>query len=432
MTAGPSVISDPPGSRTLQSPAAIMFRTLVLRRLSALTSARLSVTERSARWMCGGADPAPCFHVAVRNPRFWRCVALGGSIGAAEAYMRGWWTTDDLGGLLRAFAAEIPQADALETGTGRLGALVARIGHLARPNSRRGARRNIIAHYDLGNDFFALFLDPTLSYSSALFESPQMSLEDAQIAKIDRLCRKLDLRPGQHLLEIGTGWGAMAIHAARYYGCLVTTTTISREQHALASERVRRAGLADRVRILLDDYRDLRGRFDRIVSVEMIEAVGHRNLPRFFGACGRLLLPGGAMGLQVITTPDHRYERYRRSTDFIQAWIFPGSCVPSLSAMTDAMRRTSDLRVLHLEEFGAHYAATLARWCDRFLGAAEELRVRGFTDAFIRCWEWYFRYCEAGFTAGTVGVQQIVLARPGATIEPARLPPLPAAPRGAP
>ncbi|MCX5661338.1 MAG: cyclopropane-fatty-acyl-phospholipid synthase [Planctomycetota bacterium] len=353
----------------------------------------------------------------VLAPGFYRRATLGGSLGAADAYIRGEWACDDLVALFRILLRNLPAADDLDTGLARLRAPLARLAHALRANTRDGSARNIHAHYDLGNDFFALFLDETMSYSSGIFERPDATLRDASVAKIDRLCRKLELRPEDHILEIGTGWGALAIHAAKNFGCRVTTTTISAPQRELALARIKAAGLEGRIEVLLRDYRDLRGQYDKLVSVEMIEAVGHRFLPTYFGACARLLKPQGVMALQAITMPDHRYEDYRRQVDFIQAYIFPGSCVPSTAAMTNAIARASDFRVLHLEDFGLDYARTLREWRTRFCARLDEVRAQGYTDAFIRMWEYYLCYCEAGFAERYTGVAQIVLGRPGARRE---------------
>ena len=387
-------------------------RRLVHTRLEGLRSGEITLADgpRTRRFGQPGGRRAA---VTVHHPGFYLDVALGGSLGAAEAYIQGRWSSDDLTALLRIFARDLEATDELERGWARLAAPVARGLHWLRRNSRTGSARNIRAHYDLGNDFFRLFLDPTMSYSCGVFESEDASMEEASVAKMERICHKLELGPRDHLLEIGTGWGGMAIHAASRYGCRVTTATISREQHALASERVQQAGLEDRVTVLLRDYRALEGRYDKIVSVEMIEAVGHEYLPAFFGTCGRLLVPDGLLLVQGITMPDHRYERYRKSVDFIQAYVFPGSCLPSVTAMCAAASRASDLRPAHLEDITPHYAETLRRWREAFFGNLDEVRRQGYSEPFIRLWEYYLCYCEAGFEEGVCGDVQIVFAKPG-------------------
>ena len=350
--------------------------------------------------------------VTVHDPAFYLDIALGGSLGAAESYIRGRWSCDDLTQLCRIFARNLDVTDDLERGWARLLAPVTRGLHWLRRNTKAGSAKNIHAHYDLGNDFFRLFLDPTMNYSCGIFESPEDSMEEASFAKMDRICRKLDLRPEDRLLEIGTGWGAMAIHAAAWHGCRVTTTTISREQHKLATERVAAAGLEDRITVLLRDYRDLEGQYDKIVSVEMIEAVGHDYLPKYFGACGRLLKPDGMLLIQGITMGDDRYESYRKSVDFIQRYVFPGSCLPSVTTMCAAAGQASDLRPAHLEDLTPHYAETLRRWRGAFFENLADVRRMGYSDAFIRLWDYYLSYCEAGFEEGTCGDVQILFAKP--------------------
>jgi cyclopropane-fatty-acyl-phospholipid synthase len=284
--------------------------------------------------------------------------------------------------------------------------------HWANRNSRDGSRRNIAAHYDLGNDFFALFLDETLAYSCGVFEREDATLHEAQLAKFDRICRRLRLTAADHLLEIGTGWGGLAIHAAARYGCRVTTTTISREQHALAAQRIAQAGLEDRVTLLLEDYRDLDGSYDKLVSVEMIEAVGHQYLDDYTAQCSRLLAPEGAMLLQAITIQDQFYEAALESVDFIQRYIFPGSFIPSVTAIVDSVRRSTDMKVFHLEDIGPHYATTLGRWRTSFLARLDDVRRLGYPESFLRMWDFYLCYCEGGFLERQLGDVQMLLTKP--------------------
>ena len=350
------------------------------------------------------------------SPRFWRRVLVGGGIGAAEAYADGLWRTDDLTGLLRVLARNLRSSGRLEDGLARLRGLADRVLHAARRNHRGGSRRNIAAHYDLGNDFFATFLDPTMMYSCAVFPHPGASLEEASEHKLDLVCRKLGLKPGLRVVEIGTGWGGFALHAAGRYSCEVVTTTISRRQEDLARERVRRAGLEDRVEILRLDYRDLPAalgrRFDRLVSIEMIEAVGHRFLPAYMGVVSDLLKPDGLALIQAITISDQRYEEYRRSVDFIQRHIFPGALLPSLGRILECLREPTDLRLSGLEEITPHYARTLRLWRERLLAAGDRLLELGLPPQFQRLWEYYFSYCEAGFLERTIGDYQLLFAKP--------------------
>ncbi len=394
--------------------AALPWRRLVLSRLAPLAEGVLSIRDAAAEATAG--RPAPdglSARIEVRHPRFWRRVALGGSLAAAESYADGDWETDDLTAVVRVLARNADAIDAVDGGLARLRRPVDALAHFLRRNTRAGSRRNIAEHYDLGNDFFALMLDPTMTYSCGVFESEDSTLEEASAAKIDRLCRLLRLRPGDHLLEIGTGWGAFAIQAARRYGCRVTTTTISRAQHELAAERVARAGLEGRVTVLLEDYRDLRGRHDKLVSVEMLEAVGAEHYREFFARCSALLEPHGLLALQVITIADQRYQQARRGVDFVKRWVFPGSNIPSVTALLDAATAASDLRLRHLEEIGPHYARTLRAWREN-LARNREAVERITAPRFRRLWHYYLCYCEAGFAEGYNGDVQMLLARPRA------------------
>jgi cyclopropane-fatty-acyl-phospholipid synthase len=306
----------------------------------------------------------------------------------------------------------------MEGGAAFVTAPLRRLLHWLNRNSRDGSRRNIAAHYDLGNDLFALMLDETMAYSCGIYQRADATLHEAQVAKFERICRKLRLSPADHLLEIGTGWGGFAIHAASRYGCRVTTTTISREQHDWAREKIEAAGLSDRVTLLLDDYRDLGGRYDKLVSIEMIEAVGARYLDTYTAQCARLLEPHGAMLLQAITIQDQLYEEALESVDFIQRFIFPGSFIPSVSAVTDSVRRVTDFKVFHLEDIGPHYATTLRHWRENFFARLPEVHRLGYPDAFVRMWEYYLCYCEGGFLERQLGDVQMLLTRPGCRLPP--------------
>jgi cyclopropane-fatty-acyl-phospholipid synthase len=350
--------------------------------------------------------------IAIHEPSAWLDIAFGGTLGAAEAYMSGGWSCDDLTALCRIFARNAEAMEDLEGGLAKLAAPLAKAFHWLRRNTRGGSERNIRAHYDLGNGFFQLFLDPTMNYSCGIFETPDRSMEEASFLKMDRICQKLELNPKDDLLEIGAGWGALAIHAAAWYGCHVTATTISREQYEMAQRRVHEAGLDSRVTVLLRDYRELTGEYSKLVSVEMIEAVGHEFLETYFGACSRLLRPDGLMLVQAITMPDHRYERYRKGVDFIQRYVFPGSCLTSVTSMCAAAGKAGDLRAAHLEDLTPHYAETLRRWRETFFARIAEVRALGYPESFIRLWEYYFCYCEAGFEEGVCGNVQVLFAKP--------------------
>ncbi len=386
----------------------------VLRQLERLNAGQLTLVDGDRRVVFGGpagaADPEVV--VTVRHPHFYTDIAFGGSIGAGEAYMHGYWSCDDLTAAVRLLLRNRDVLDGMETGLARVTAPIQKLFHHLNRNTRDGSRRNIAAHYDLGNDFFALWLDDTMMYSSAVFEHPGMTLEQASCAKLDRICRKLALSPLDHVLEIGTGWGGFALHAARHYGCRVTTTTISREQFEFARSRIEQVGLSDRVTLLLRDYRDLDGRYDKLVSIEMIEAVGHHFLDTFFRRCSELLKPDGMMLLQAITIADQRYKQARRSVDFIQRYIFPGSCIPSIAVMTDSIARVTDMKLFHLEDIGPHYATTLKHWRERMFANIERVRALGYPEAFIRMWEFYLCYCEGGFAERAIGDVHMLLTKP--------------------
>lgn len=388
------------------------LRQRLLGKLEGLRHGRLELRDALGAAQLGdGGDLT--VEIEVRDPAFYRALAGNGSVGAGEAYMEGLWQCDDLVALVRLLVRNRDLLDGMESGSARLGGWLMSAWHAFQRNSRSGSRRNIAAHYDLGNELFALFLDDSLMYSSAIYAHPGESLEAAQRRKLERICRKLDLKPSDHLLEIGTGWGGMALHAARHYGCRVTTTTISREQHALASARIREAGLEDRVTLLLQDYRDLDGRYDKLVSIEMIEAVGHHYLPTYLGKCASLLTDDGLALIQAITIEDHRYAQALRSVDFIKRFIFPGSFIPSVSAILGEAAKASDLRLINLEDIGESYALTLREWRRRFFARVDEVRSLGYDERFVRMWEFYLCYCEGGFLERSIGDAQLLLAKPG-------------------
>ena len=389
-----------------------LARRLLHARFARITEGRLSIIEGAGSVSFGpGNAGAPHAELTVHDPRFYRGVLFGGHLGAVETYLDGWWESDDLTAVVRLMVQNRAVLDSFEGGLARLAEPVRRAWHAMRRNTRSGSRRNIAAHYDLGNEFFAAFLDDTLTYSCGIFERPDMTLREASIAKYDRLCRKLALAPGDHVMEIGTGWGGFALHAATTYGCRVTTTTISREQHRLACERVHTAGLDDRVTVLLRDYRDLEGRFDKLVSIEMIEAVGHRFYRGFFRKCAELLKPGGQMALQSITIDPRHYDQARHEVDFIKRYIFPGANIPSVPVLRHAAERRAGLSLLHLEDITPHYAETLKRWRENFVARWDRLRALGFSEEFRRLWEFYFCYCEGGFRERFLGDVQMVFAR---------------------
>lgn len=388
-------------------------RRALLDRLATLPGDRLRVLEDGVPVDCGPGGGLEAT-VRVHDPRFWTEAALGGSLGAAESYVRGEWDADDLTTVVRILARHRDTLAALDRGPA---ALLRPIGAIARAlhrNTRHGARANIAAHYDLGNDFFRLFLDRTLMYSSAIFASPEATLEEASVHKLDVVCRRLGLRPGMEVVEIGSGWGGFAVHAAARWGARVTTTTISAEQHRETVARVAAAGLGDRVTVLREDYRDLPRRlgrrFDRLVSIEMIEAVGGEFLGGYFEVLGRLLAPEGLGLVQAIVIRDQDQPAYRRSHDFIRKHIFPGGELPSVTSMVAAATGRSPLRIAGLDDWTPHYARTLALWRERFHANAPALERMGFDETFRRTWHWYFCSCEAGFLERTIGLVHLHLA----------------------
>ncbi|HCN76063.1 MAG TPA: cyclopropane-fatty-acyl-phospholipid synthase [Verrucomicrobiales bacterium] len=368
--------------------------------------------------LLGDGVSAPQAEMRLRDPRafFRRCI-LFGNIGFGESHTAGEWDTDDIAAVITWFIRSITRSQGARASSSRLPftnllRLGSRLWHFGRRNHESNSRRNISEHYDLGNDFYALWLDPTMTYSAARFEHAEQSLEDAQRAKYEALCRKLQLKPEDHVLEIGCGWGGFCTHAAREHGCRVTAVTISKEQFDYATARVLREGLADRVTIQLQDYRHVEGRFDKICSIEMLEAVGGEFLDTWFAKCHELLKPEGLLAFQAITTPDCRHAALRKGVDWIQKHIFPGSLLLSVNQLNRAANRTSDLFMHALEDLGSGYARTLKLWHDAFHARLDEVRVMGFSEAFIRKWSYYLKYCEAAFATRNISVIQAVYTRP--------------------
>jgi cyclopropane-fatty-acyl-phospholipid synthase len=381
--------------------------------LGRVSSGRIDVVEGSRERSFGPADADLRATIAVRDPAAWRG-PLRGSVGLGETYVNGLWETDDLVSLVRIAARELRELDGLRGAIARPRGLWHRVRHLVPENTRGGARRNISAHYDLGNDLFAAFLDERMMYSCAYFPDSGASLEEAQVAKLDRICERLQLGPDNHLLEIGTGWGGMAIHAARRSGCRVTTTTISREQFELARRRVREAGLSDQVTVLLQDYRDLDGRYDRLVSVEMIEAVGWQYFDEYFRRCDQLLSDDGLMLLQAITIDDRIYEVEKAAKSFANTHVFPGGCLPSQGLISGCLERVTSMKQVWVDDITPHYPPTLAAWRERFFSAWERLRSGGYDERFKRLWDFYLSSSEAGFRERRIGDVQALFAKPKA------------------
>ena len=386
---------------------------MVIDFLDRLPEGELSLTIPDGEKMSfGQPGTQPSLEMTIREYRFFRRVMVSGDTGFGEAYTDGDWSTSDLPGLLTILASNEAVMDDRGIITSAIGRAINYLRHLRRPNTIRGSDRNIREHYDLSNEFFATFLDPTMTYSCALFNGPGDTLEQAQRNKLRTIIDKAGIAAEHHVLEIGCGWGSFAIEAVRQTGCRVTGITISREQLELAQQRVAAAGLQERIELRLCDYRHIDGRYDKIVSIEMLEAVGHAGLGPFFKACHDALLPGGSAVIQVITIPDRKYNAYRYSSDWIRKHIFPGGHLPSMGAMKTAVSQTSDLRLDDVQGYAADYATTLQRWRQTLLEKQQEIKAMGFDDAFIRKWEYYFAYCHAGFRAEIIDLVQMVLNKP--------------------
>ena len=390
-------------------------RELLLRILRDVDVGTLTFHEGDKTTVIGhDHDPkSPQAEVTIHDPRVFKRVLTGGTIAAGEAYIDGDWSSRNLTDVTRFFSANLEMMNSMKGRQSLLLRAALKLSHLANRNTMDGSRKNISAHYDLGNEFFQLFLDPTMMYSSAVFPHEHADLEEASRHKLDLLCRDLELKPGEELIEIGTGWGGMAIHAAENYGCKVTTTTISREQYQHTLDEVARRGLQDRITVLLEDYRKLEGKFDKLVSVEMIEAVGHEFYESYFRCLSKLLKPQGKAVIQAITIPEQRYEQARHSVDFIKRYIFPGGCLPSLAVISEHLARCTDMQLSGLRDITRDYARTLEAWHHAFLDELDRVRGMGFDDRFIRMWRFYLSYCEGGFHERIIGTYQITMTKPG-------------------
>lgn len=388
----------------------------VLKRLAALQFGSLTIIDGSEKYHFGTTAPTdlPSLEVTitVHDPRFYGEIAFGGSIGAGEAYMLGYWQADTLTDVIRLMARNQQVMDHLEGGYQWLSKPLMKCLHWLNSNSEAGSRKNIAAHYDLGNDLFSLFLDPSMMYSSAMFDDQNTTLEAGSTLKLKTICDKLKLNADDHVIEIGTGWGGFAIYAVQHYGCKVTTTTISQQQYNVAKARIEAAGLQHQITLLLEDYRHLKGHFDKLVSIEMVEAVGHQYYDTYFAKISQLLKPNGLALIQAITIADQRFDSAVRSVDFIQRYIFPGSNIPSNTALLSSMTKSSDLRLIDLEDIGPHYATTLKLWREAFFANIENVRNLGYTETFVRMWDFYLSYCEGGFEERALGDVHLLFAKP--------------------
>ena len=391
-----------------------LAKRLVFKLFNQLRHGELVIQDGDTTHRFGGGDVsiAPSATVVIHEQRAYSRILTGGTMGAAEAYIDGDWSTEQLTDVTRVFSANIPILEAMKHKQNWFIKAGVKLAHAARKNSVSGSRENIAAHYDLGNEFFSLFLDPSLMYSSAVYPKGSDNLAEASQHKLKLICEDLELKPTDHLVEIGTGWGGMAIYAAENYGCNVTTTTISKEQLDYARAEVERRGLQDKVTLLFEDYRNLSGQFDKLVSIEMIEAVGHEYFDTYFGRVSSLLKPNGKAVIQAITINEQRYEDYRKSVDFIKRYIFPGGCLPSLNIISGALTRTTDMQIIDLRDIAIDYAKTLKHWHEAFMAELDAVKSLGFDEKFIRMWRFYLSYCEGGFRERIIGTYQITMAKP--------------------
>lgn len=390
-------------------------REAAFRIFGSLQIGSLTLHEGPQSYHFGDSDNPlePQAEVHVHNPSVYGQMLTGGSIASGEAYIQGDWSSPAPVEVTRLFSANMAVLDDFDDSQSWAVKGALKLAHHLNRNTTHGSRDNIAAHYDLGNEFFGLFLDSSMMYSAAVFEQPAMSLEQASQEKLNEICRQLELGPDDHLLEIGTGWGGMAIHAAKHFGATVTTTTISQEQYQYACARVAEEGLQDKVTLLCEDYRKLEGQYDKLVSIEMIEAVGHEFYGEYFQRCSALLKPAGKMVIQAITVADQRYQLARDSVDFIKRYIFPGGCLPSLAVIADHVAKDTDLQIVHLRDITQDYALTLAHWRERFMAQLDNVREQGFDDNFIRMWDYYLCYCEGGFRERIISTVQVAFAKPG-------------------
>lgn len=390
-------------------------RDVLLRILQRIEVGTLTINDGDEVFRIGNdtRPQSPHADITIHNPRtYWR-VLTGGTIASGEAYIDGDWSSRNVTEVTRLFSANMACMDAMCDKQHWWTRIALKLAHFGNRNTQLGSRKNISAHYDLGNDFFALFLDPTMMYSSAVYPSEDATLEEASRHKLELICRSLELSPQDHLIEIGTGWGGMAVYAAENYGCKVTTTTISQEQFNKAQEEVRKRGLEDKITVLCEDYRDLNGEFDKLVSIEMIEAVGHEFYESYFRCLSKLLKPHGKAVIQAITITDQRYEQARDSVDYIKRYIFPGGCLPSLKVISENLAAYTDMQLIDLRDITKDYARTLEAWHHAFLDQLDKVREMGFDDRFIRMWRFYLSYCEGGFRERIIGTFQITMAKPG-------------------
>tara|TARA_S200000501_G_scaffold363266_1_gene393935 strand:+ start:65456 stop:66727 length:1272 start_codon:yes stop_codon:yes gene_type:complete len=389
------------------------FRKAFIKKFEKIKTGYIKINDREGSFSFGNSGDRLQIEVSIFSQDFYVMLGSGGVIGVAEAYMAGSWKASNLRTLLQIVLQNKEVLSEIDTGFAKIIKPINFMIHYRKKNTILGSKKNILAHYDVGNEFYKLWLDKTMTYSCAIFENSSSSLEDASIEKLDRLCRKLDLRKNDDILEIGTGWGSFAIHAAKNYGCSITTTTISDAQYNYVKELISAHSLGSKIKLVKEDYRNLKGKYDKIISIEMIEAVGHEFIPLFFSKVSSLLYPDGLVALQGITYNDQQFDIYKNSVDFIKKYIFPGSCLISIAQIANVIKKNTDLAIIDMEDITLHYAETLKRWRENFLSSTTEIKELGFPKHFIKMWEFYFAFCEAGFLERNIGDVQLIFAKSG-------------------
>lgn len=390
-----------------------IFKSGLQKKFKNLKTGHISINDGDETFSFGDGSSDEKVSVDIHSQEFYVMTGSGGALGIAEAYVAGYWSSDDVVKLFQIILRNRDILLSLEKGFAKLVKPINKMIHRGRQNTLKGSKENILAHYDLSNDFYKLWLDPSMTYSCAFFNNDSVTLEEASIEKLDRICRKLDLSEDDSVLEIGTGWGSFSIHAAKNYGCKVTTTTISDAQFDYARSRIEDEGLESKITLINKDYRDLDGKYDKIVSIEMIEAVGYEYIPDYFSKLSSLLKNNGLVALQGITYNDQNFEVYKNSVDFIKKYIFPGSCLISIAQIIDVIKKDTDLAMVDMEDITKHYAVTLNRWRKNFMDVIPKVKEMGYSQAFINMWEFYFLYCEAGFSERNIGDVQMIFAKSG-------------------
>ena len=391
-----------------------VFKKQILKKIKNLQFGYIHLTDGNESYSYGNESSEMKVKMEILSSEFYVFLGSGGLLGVTEAYTAGYWRADDIVTLIRLIIKNNKVLEKLDSGWAKLILPINSYIHRKRQNTLSGSKQNILAHYDLSNHFYKLWLDETMTYSCGVFKNEKSTLKEASVEKLDRICRKLNLKPNDDILEIGTGWGSFAIHAAKKYGCHITTTTISDAQYEYTKQRIADEGLESKIKILNQDYRNLSGTFDKIISIEMIEAVGHEYVDLFFEKISKLLKKDGLFALQGITFNDHKFDEYKNSVDFIKKYIFPGSCLISISQITNAIKNRTDLEVVNLEDISKHYSRTLYEWRKNFMSVLSEIKSLGFSNAFINMWEFYLIYCEAGFMERNIGDYQVIFAKSGA------------------